>query len=634
MTQQSDEQPRDWRRRRRRTSPSNPNVMDPESHGANDTSKQDPTSIPETNGSRTLFSFLEPSLNTIGSFNKPVVLAGVIAIFIGLALTTFVTSMRLYGAVLIAFGVVLIGLIALIFLSSVLAAFVSRTGKYGVNTLIMLSAFIGILVVLNFISFANNTRIDTTATNQFSLDNSTKNLLGDLNQPVHAIAFYREDVTGQDTGELQQILRRSKVDDTLQELQNESGKFSYEFRDPEIEPDLARSYGITQYESIVIIGEQSGITDIIVATDADYSQLEQDLYTAILVATGQEQRTVYFLSGHGERSTNSTVGEGYTSLKAGLERDNYKVETLRWAASDESVTVPDGTTDLDGMPCNTSESCPSGTALLVIANPEGELPEAHAKALHEYLSGIKPDGTARREGARMIFLAEPDLSESFRVFLANWGVVVNKGYILDLDSSLPGSPHTLRINRYNPSAPPEIVIPRGKPLDVSFMAGAASLSTLPIPDEIRLPLPLAGTSQNSFLVDNIERTTPIQDGGNKDDIKGPFIPALYLQAVGPVGTPAPKSAPPDSQISGIVIFGDADFASNSFFNKGNGADLFLNSANYLLGDYSLVSIRDRKIVFREWNLDQNELEFVRFSSWFFLPGLMALLAALVWWFRR
>ncbi|GIT69984.1 MAG: hypothetical protein Ct9H300mP27_10880 [Chloroflexota bacterium] len=211
--------------------------------------------FPETNGSRTYLVFPEPFLNTIGSFNKPVVLAGVIAIFIGLALTTFVTSMRLYGAVLIAFGVVLIGLIALIFLSSVLAAFVSRTGKYGVNTLIMLSAFIGILVVLNFISFANNTRIDTTATNQFSLDNSTKNLLGDLNQPVHAIAFYREDVTGQDTGELQQILRRSKVDDTLQELQNESGKFSYEFRDPEIEPDLARSYGITQYESIVIIGE-------------------------------------------------------------------------------------------------------------------------------------------------------------------------------------------------------------------------------------------------------------------------------------------------------------------------------------------------------------------------------------------
>ena len=634
MNQQSDDQPRDWRRRRRRASPSNANVTDQTLQDTNASPGEDLTSTGQTTGSRTIFSFLEPSLNTIGSFNKPVVLAGVIALFIGLALTTFVTSMRLYGATLIIFGVVLIGLIALIFLSSVFAAFVSRTGKYGVNTLIMLSAFIGILVVLNFISFANNTRIDTTATNQFSLDNSTKNLLDDLTERVHAIAFYREDVSGQDSEELQQILRRAKVNDTLQEFQSESGKFSYEFKDPEIEPDLARSYGITQYESIVIIGEQSGIAEIIRATDPDYSQLEQDLYTGILVATGREQRTVYFLSGHGERSTNMAGGEGYTFLKEGLERDNYKVEVLRWAASDETVTVPDGVTDLDGTPCDDSQPCPSGTALLVIANPEGELPEAHARALHEYLSGTKSDGAARREGARMIFLAEPDLSESFRIFLANWGVIVNEGYILDLDSSLPGSPHTLRINRYNPSAPPEIVIPRGKPLDVSFMPGAASLSPLPIPDELRLPVPLAGTSQNSFLVDDIERTTPIQDGGAKDDIRGPFIPALYLQAVGPIGTPAPKSAPSESQISGIVIFGDADFASNSFFNKGNGADLFLNSANYLLGDYSLVSIRDRKIVFREWNLDKNELEFVRFSSWIFLPGLMALLAALVWWFRR
>ena len=635
MSQQSDDQPRDWRRRRRRASPSNTNTSEQASQETNSSSEEDLTSTRQTAGSRTLFSFLEPSLNTIGSFNKPVVLAGVIALFIGLALTTFVTSMRLYGAVLIIFGVVLIGLIALIFLSSVFAAFVSRTGKYGVNTLIMLSAFIGILVVLNFISFANNTRIDTTATNQFSLDTSTKNLLGDLTEHVHAIAFYREDVSGQDSEELQQILRRAKVNDTLQEFQSESGKFSYEFKDPEIEPDLARSHGITQYESIVIIGEQSGIADIIQATDPDYSQLEQDLYTGILVATGREQRTVYFLSGHGERSTNMSGGEGYTSLKEGLERDNYKVEVLRWAPSDDTVTVPDGITDLDGLPCDDSQPCPSGAALLVIPNPEGELPEAHAKALHEYLSGIKSDGTARREGARMIFLAEPDLSESFRVFLANWGVVVNEGYILDLESSLPGSPHTLRINRYNMDyAPPEIVSPRGKPLGVSFMPGAASLSPLPLPDDIRLPLPLAGTSRNSFLVDDIERTIPIQDGGAKDDIRGPFIPALYLQAVGPIGTPAPKSAPPESQLSGIVIFGDADFASNSFFNKGNGADLFLNSANYLLGDYSLVSIRDRTIVFREWNLDKNELEFVRFSSWFFLPGLMALLAALVWWFRR
>ncbi len=227
----------------------------------------------------------------------------------------------------------------------------------------------------------------------------------------------------------------------------------------------------------------------------------------------------------------------------------------------------------------------------------------------------------------MIFLAEPTIPESFRVFLAGWGVVVGEKYILEPEDSLPDSPHTLRLARYNPEAPQEIVFPQGSPLDVSLMPGAAPL--IPIPGPARFPLPLARTSGNSFLVDDIERTEPLPE-----DPRGPFIPALYVQATGPAGSPRPTTAPSESQISGLVVFGDADFVSDSFFDRGSGRALFLNSANFLLGDFSLVSIRDRQFVFREWNLDRNELKFVRLSSWFFVPGLMGLMAALVWWVRR
>ena len=181
--------------------------------------------------------------------------------------------MRLYGFILIGLGVVLIGTIGLIFLSAVFAAFISRTGKYGVNTLIMLAAFSGIVVVVNFISFANHSRIDTTATNQFSLHSSTKNLLDDLEEPVRAIAYYRDDITGQDQAEFQQLVRRAKVEDTLSELRNRSSKFSYEFKDPEFDPDSARKYGVTQYESIVVIGTESGLTDTIQRTDQVYPYL-------------------------------------------------------------------------------------------------------------------------------------------------------------------------------------------------------------------------------------------------------------------------------------------------------------------------------------------------------------------------
>ena len=610
MSQRPDDQSSDWRRRRRGSSPSSGESGPPEEAPA-DSEGESPAETTgetaETITTRTLFSFLEPSLNTVGSFGAPVVIAGVLALVIGIGLIAFVVSMRLYGIILIGLGVVLIGTIGLIFLSAVFAAFISRTGRYGVNTLVMLAAFIGIVVVINFISFANHSRIDTTATNQFSLHSSTKNLLDDLAEPVRAIAFYREDISAQDPAQFQQLVRRAKVEDTLGELRNRTSKFSYEFKDPEVDPDSARKYGVTQYESIVVIGTESGLTDTIQRTDQVYSQLEQDLYTGILVATGQEQRAVYFLAGHGERGIGA--GGNYGSLRQGLESDNYQVQTLQWNLADDEINVPDD------------------AALLVIAGPTTELPEAHAQALNLYLQGLKADGANRREGGRMIFLAEPDLPESFRMFLTGWGVIVDEGYILDLDGSQPGSPHTLRVERYNPVAPQQIVIPRGSPLDVSLMPGVASL--LPIPDDARLSLPLAGTSANSFLVDDIETTQPLPE-----DPRGPFVPALYLQAAGLLGSPPPTSAPLESQISGIIVFGDADFVSDTFFNRGSGSALFLNSANFLLGDFSLVSIRDRQSEFIEWNLDQNELKFVRLSSWFFVPGLMGLMAALVWWVRR
>ncbi|HEU0020880.1 MAG TPA: GldG family protein [Dehalococcoidia bacterium] len=605
MVDQSNDRSADWRRQRRGRVP-----RPPES-AAQDVAVAD-DSPAEMVASRTLFSFLEPALNTIGSFGAPVVAAGVVALAVGIPLAAFVVSLRLYAFIIIGFGAVLLGVIGLIYLSSVTAAFISRTGRYGVNSLIMLGAFLGIIVVVNFISFSNNRRIDTTATQQFSLASSTRNLLRDLEQPVHAIAFYIDDpaVVTED-----QIIRRAKVEDTLSEFSNRSSRFTYEFRDPEIDPEIARSYGVRLLESIVVEG-QPGQFDIVQPTDQYYTKLEQDLYTGILVTTGQEQRKVYFLNGHGERNINGVAGDGYASIREELERDNYRVENIRWNPGDTEVSVPDD------------------AALLVIAGPSGELPEAHQTALDNYLKGVNADGTDRREGARVIFLAEPDTPQSFRDFLLDWGILVEQGYILDLDGSVPGNPQTLRVGTYNPEAPQEVVFPRGVPLDVSFMPGAASIQPLEDQSGGRLPIPLARSSTNSYLIDDVNRTEPITEPADQADPSGFFFPAVYLRAVGPIGSPPVTAPPADHQLSGMVVFGDSDFISNGFVNRGSGAAMFLNSANYLLGDFSLVSIRDRQQVFREFNLDQNAFKFVRFSSWFFLPVLMGLAAGVVWWVRR
>ena len=643
--------PSDWRRRRqaKRTIPgskaSTPLTDDP---------KSDEHRVAL---SRTLSSFLEPSLDLIGSFSAPIVIAGIVALIAGGVVAGFVESMRTYGYIDIAIGGGLILIVALIYESSVVAAFFSRTGRYGVNAAIMVAAFTGIIVVINFVSFENNSRADVTATNQFSLHQTTKALLKELDEPVRATAFYLEE--GADTPE--RIARRSKVEETFLEFEAiRSSKFQFRFVDPTLEPEMVRQFfeslpTLFVNESIVVEGLDSGITHVIQPLDIGYSRLEQTLFTAVLVVSGQERKTIYFLAGHGERDIQTTAfgqnpqPEGYDGIRLGLEGDNYDIRTLRWDQRDEEVSVPEGPPE----GCSPAdESCLPSAALLVIAGPTEELPLVHAQALDLFMRGKKLDEDGkvvdRREAARLIFLVEPDTPGSFLNYLFVWGVAVRPGYIRDIETSIPNLPRTLQLEILAPLNAPEeirrqldpatldtllgIISPRGEALDVTRLTGATPIMVRN--DANRNSAPLAFTSNNSYFIDDLTRTTPMLGAREGSDPKGPFAPIWYVQAIGPVGSATPIARPQNNEVATMVIFGDSDFITNVNVNLGGGADFFLNSVNYLLGDYSLVSIRPKAFTFREFQLNRNEYNFVRFSAWLFMPGLLGLMATFVWWVRR
>ena len=588
--------PRDWRRRRGRDRQADA--------GDGEGSSDQPEVLEEQ--SRTLFSFIEPAFDLIAVFYAPILIAGVIGLIVGAVLLAFIGSLKLYGGIVIGIGAVLVLLVGLSYFSQVLAAFFSRTGRYGVNTVIMTAAFFGLVALINYVAFENHVRSDTTATNQFSLAQRSRDLLDGLDRTISVTAYYPDEIPN-----IEMLTRQGKVETTLSEFARRSGNFTYEFIDPQKEADLARSQGVTAYETLAVSAVGTDIIDLVQPTDQVYSRLEQDLYTALLVATETQQKKVYFLGGHGERDITRAAEDGYLKIREGLEVDNYQVEALPWATADEEVEVPDD------------------AALLVIAGPTGELPTAHLDALNHYMAGRYPDGEPRREAARIIFLAEPDTHDTFRAFLAFWGVIVTDSYIRDVEGSQPNAPRTLRVGIYNPQAPPEIVAPRGQPLNVAFMPGAAAVEPILEETNTRLPRPIAATTASARLIDDIERVDPVDD-----DPQRVYFPAVYLDIIAPVGGAAPTARPPDNEIASMVVFGDSDFVSNRNVDRGSSAALFLNSANYLMGDFSLVSIRDREFVYREWNLDENEFNFVRFSTWLLLPGLMGIMAVMVWWVRR
>ena len=90
------------------------------------------------------------------------------------------------------------------------------------------------------------------------------------------------------------LTRRGKVDTMLGEFSQRSGNFTYQFLDPQKEADLARGQGVTAYETLTVWAVGTDIIDLVTPTDQVYSRLEQDLYTALLVATETERKKVYF----------------------------------------------------------------------------------------------------------------------------------------------------------------------------------------------------------------------------------------------------------------------------------------------------------------------------------------------------
>jgi len=573
---------------------------------------------------------LKSILDLLSSYATPILIGAVFSTILGLIILLFIETLTPYALILIGLGMSLLVLMGGISLSKVTSAFLSRSGKYGTNTLIMISAFIIIVIILNLLSIENNKRFDLTANNQFSLAPSTKELLDELGSPVKAIAFYPSDISEN----VDAISRFSKVSDMLSEFSKRSSDFSYEVRDPDLEPDLARSYGVNAYESIVVFSDNPELTSIVQPSDIDYSQLEQDLYTSMLIATSKGQKTIYFLEGHGEKSILSSSAKGYSTFKEILNQDNYHTEILTWDPTDENVSVPEN------------------AALLVIPGPTLELPDHHAEVIHKFLQGKNPDDTPRRESSRLIFLGEPNTPESFKALMAMWGIILQPGYILDLELGVSDNPNILRAEPMNLNQiraedfellPPDqatimvdalrsITSPESGQLGQIYMPGATSL--VPIQDDLRWPVPLTVTSPLSFLIDDTERTEPVPPGEENADPMGPFFSSAYMLAVGQLGAAPLSGAPDPNQLTHIAIFGDSDFASNTFLERGSGTNLLLNTVNYVLGDYSLISIRDRAFVYREFNLDANEYDFVRFSSWFILPGLLALAALSMWWIRR
>ena len=584
----------------------------------------------------------------LGTLSSASGLLGLLSIAIGLILLITVPDVRVFGYAVLGLGAALLAMALITSRRTVTETVTGRRGRYGANTLAMTGVFVALVAILNFIAFDNPVRMDVTTTKQFSLAPRTLDVLKDLSEPVKAIAFF-------DRNDLNQDAALEVVDNMLHEFDVRSDRFSYEIVNPVVEPNIASRYGVNQFGQVAFIGEESGTFDVaygayaripdptstVVQVEAN-EVLEQDFVTPLLVVTGLERRSIYFLVGHGERSLVSEGENGYLQLAGALLNENYDVELLDLQ---EQELVPRGAQGDEEEEADPTEVSPS---VIVVAGPQKDLLPDEAEALKKYV----------KLGGQLMLLFDTDTPQTFKEFLHQWGVKLGDGTIVDQESFRRPDVRTPLITQHNPSVEITSDVERtyfpgvnslepmledtftinvaGRKEPVTMVPATEDESSYFLTIELegqQLPLVivqyLARTSEDSWLINDLDRTEPDED----IDTKGPFSTGILIGAISTVGEDVSIDLE-NLERSSIVVFGDSDFVTNRNFNQLSNGDLFLNAVNHLAGDVALIGVRSNPVARRELLATPNEFDVIRYTSWFLVPALMGAAGVLVWWRRR
>lgn len=519
------------------------------------------------------------------------------AVIFGGGIYVWVEDLRGFALGVVISGGVLLGLALASSLVQVRAAVTGRRGRYAANAIVMVAAMLGITILINYIGFSSPVRWDTTASKQFSLSTQTTSVLEGLEQSVRATAFFVP-------SDPNYAADRQLADDLLFEFKHRSrGKFTYRFVDPEAEPSVVRQYNLNRYPAIIFETEEPARRFPIFVPVA-----EENFTSALLIVTGEQQKKVYFLTGHTERDIDDLDlnGEGFGFAARGLQRDNYEVGRLNLKEGFYEGKMPED------------------AAVLVVAGPRRLLLPEERDALLSWL----------KDGGRAVFLLDPDSHQSFKDLLGHWGIIVGDRTLVDEYSSVTGDPRTplLQSDQYLGATPIT------DPLDVTFFPGATPLG---IPQEFQEDprkqppwvqyLPLASTSFVSWATSDLERNT-FRAG---EDQAGPLPLAMAMRATSTLEEePATLPLNTSPKVTSLVVIGDSDFATNRYFPAFTNGDLLLNTVNWLAEDYSLIALRPKPVAFRALVLTRGEFDFIRYSSWFLLPAVVALLGVIIWWRRR
>ena len=501
-------------------------------------------------------------------FAKIGLIIAAIAAFAGLALALILKKFTL--PVQISLGVAVIGLVAYVTLDpgSVRRFITGRQAKHGSNALILTLSVVGILSIINLLSYKNTIRWDLTEDKENTLAQETLSILKSLDAPIHAQAFFSSN------------LSRESASSLLENLKIESnGNFDYEFIDPNLEPILAKNAGIGRDGSIVLKMEER--------QDLVTTITEAQVTSALIRLSQPGDRSIYFLTGHGERSISENSEFSYIKAVAELKTKNFIINDLNLIATN---------------------SIPEDAKAIVIASPVKPLSAIEVQLIKEF----------QATGGSLVVLYEPslltdfgDMEDPLQIYLSEfWSVQINDDFVID--QTAINDKQAIITSFYDHPISESLtmvaILPSARSVTINT-SGTNAANPLAFTSENSW----AETDLNSLLQGNYEFTSGI-------DVAGP----ISLAGISEDATTGSR----------LVVFGDVDFANDSNYTYYGNADLFLNSVDWAANQDKLINLTPRTKTTRVIATPQQYVQgLIMFGSIIMLPALI-ILAAIVVFVRR
>ena len=482
-----------------------------------------------------------------------------------------------------------------------------------VETALHTVGLIGIFVLLAWLAARHPLRWDMTDVGLHSLSEKSVAVLQRLEKPVHIVFFHNHLMT--------------ETVDRYRLIAGRSDLITVEFHDPALNPAAARLVNV-RFPGTSVMTSEGRRLDV-------NGELEADIVNGILRISQGATQTACFLTGHGEADPLSKESHDHVEGDAGADHDHSTGTQYVLHETHGLAKAANGLEELNYTVApvsllQDSGAALSGCAVLIVAGPRVPLLASEVATLRQFLS----------RGGNALIMVDPFVETGLEPVLRDYGVTLDKTMVIDPSHHFAADMSSPAVTQYNNHR-----LTRNLPL--TFFPGVRSLSP-----GARVagaaPTRIVNSSVNSF--GEVSAVSVERDG---DDIPGPLtlmvavnkrpVSEEEVRVVESLGGGRAETAagaaeedPPMLAIerSRLVVVGDSDFATNSFFHILGNGDLFLNAVNYLTAQENLIGIEPRTRELPEINFTNRQMKGVFFLSVFLLPLILALIGTAVWWRQR